>query len=195
MASAKTALGKKLGDLLNRSDRVRAWKDPNLVWEFQSRYGVRKTGVSYSNAPNLPENFVSVDEDALTGKKQQQRGAADAPAKAPAPAAPAQDKKQDAPAPASDGLRQRVAPSEVISSSGYSSNGDGEASTNARKNVVRYKCDKLTHFPPKKNNFRLLEFIFEQNHEQAVVLGVYPGHPAGRRDLLLHLLQLLVLEH
>ena len=151
MASAKTALGRKLGDLLNRSDRVRAWKDPNLVWEFQSRYGVRKTGVSYSNAPNLPENFVSVDEDALTGKKQQQRGAADAPPKAPAAApAPAQDKKQDAPAPASDGLRQRFAPSEVISSSGYSSNGDGEASTNARKNVVRYKCDKKSSFPLKK---------------------------------------------
>ena len=192
MASAKTALGKKLGDLLNRSDRVRAWKDPNLVWEFQSRYGVRKTGVSYSNAPNLPENFVSVDEDALTGKKQQQRGAADAPAKAPAAAAPAQDKKQDAPAPASDGLRQRVAPSEVISSSGYSSNGDGEASTNARKNVVRYKCDKKLI---SQKTTSIIEVILEQNHEQAVVLGVHPWHPAGRRDLLLHLLQLLVLEH
>ncbi len=64
----KSTFGARVGAMLDAVPQMRRWKDPERVWEFQERFGVRKTGVSSKTA--RPDSFISVDDDAISSSRR-----------------------------------------------------------------------------------------------------------------------------
>ncbi len=141
--SARTTFGARVGALLESSDRIRQWKDPERVWSFQERFGVLKTGVSSKTA--RPDSFISVDDDAISSVRRTAPSGSGAAAAAQGAEVASVGWRRSrrlaaAAAVATDAAAVAADSSVHVSSSGYSSGANGEADAEGQaKNIVHYR--------------------------------------------------------